>query len=169
MDKAYDAVKRSNWVTLNCTMFTFEILLLIQLFWVNLSFEFSLAHRVGVSLTIIPVWVTVTISWLFALITNAMKDCVSSCHTEIIDATNCSIDHTIRIHQCLCKQLSSTSKALKIWFVVHWFLLAILVVIFVAEMISLFKYAFGFSRMSSSCGLSCPSMYLSTQTTVPHL
>ena len=123
IDKAYDAAKGSNWVTLNCTMFTFGILLLIQLFWVNLSFEFSLAYRVGVSLTIIPVWVTLTISWLFVSITNAMKDCVSSCH------------------KLLCKQLSSTSEALKIWFVVHWFLLAILVVIFVAEMVSLFKYA----------------------------
>ena len=62
IDEAYDAAKGSNWVTLNCTMFTFGILLLIQLIWVNLSFEFSLAYRVGASLTIIPVWVTLTIS-----------------------------------------------------------------------------------------------------------
>ena len=154
MDKAYHAAKRSNWVTLNCTMFTFGILLLIQLFWVNLSFKFSLAYRVGVSLTIIPVWVTLTISWLFALITNAMKDRVSWCYENIREGTDCSItDDIIRIHKCfttddiirihkrLCKELSSTSEAFKIWFVVHWFLLAILVVIFVAEMVSLFKYA----------------------------
>ena len=142
MDKAYDAAKGSNWVTLNCTMFTFGILLLIQLFWVNLSFKFSLAYRVGVSLTIIPVWVTLTISWLFVLITHAMKDCVSSCRKEIRDATHYhTMDDIIRRHKLLCKQLSSTSEALKIWFVVHWFLLAILVVIFVAEMVSLFKYA----------------------------
>ena len=107
MDKAYDAAKGSNWVTLNCTMFTFGILLLIQLFWVNLSFEFSLAYRVGVSLTIIPVWVTLTISWLFVLITNAMKDCVSSCHEEIRDATYYpKMDDIIRRHKLLCKQLS---------------------------------------------------------------
>ena len=141
MDKDYNPAERPNWVTLNCTMFTFGILLLIQLVWVNLSFEFSLAYRVVISLTIIPVWVTLTISWLFALITNNMKDCVLLCEKEIESATNCSIDHIIRIHKGLCKQLSSTSEALKIWFVVHWSLLAIIVVIFVAEMVSLFKYA----------------------------
>ena len=141
MDDAYKNAKRSNWVTLNCSMFTFGILLLIQLVWVNLSFEFSLAYRVVVSLTVIPVWVTLTISWLFALITNRMKDCVLECQEKIEEATNCSIDDIIRIHKGLCKKLSSTSEDLKIWFVVHWFLLAILVVIFVAEIVSLFKYA----------------------------
>ena len=33
MYKAYSAAKRSNWVTLNVSMFSFEILLLINLFW----------------------------------------------------------------------------------------------------------------------------------------
>ena len=154
MAKAYEAAKNSNWVILNCTMFTFGILLLIQLVWVNLSFEFSLAYRVGVSLTIIPVWVTLTISWLFALITNAMKHRVLCCQKNIREGTDCSItDDIISIHKCsttddiirrhkrLCKELSSTSEAFKIWFAVHWFLLAILVVIFVTEMVSLFKYA----------------------------
>ena len=143
MDKAYRAAKRCNWVTLNCTMLTFGILLLIQLFWLNWSFEekLSLAYRVGVSLSIIPMWAILTNSWVFALITNAMKDCVSSCHAEIRNATQCSTDDIIRIHKCLCQQLSSTSEALKIWFVAHWFFLAIFSVIFVAEMVSLFKYA----------------------------
>ena len=142
IEKAYHAAKRSNWVTLNCTMFTFGILLLIQLIWVNLSFEFSLAYRVVGSLTIIPVWVTLTISWLFALITTAMKVSVSNFEEEIKDATLYpKMDDIIRRHKLLCEHLSSTSEALKIWFVVHWFLLAILVVIFVAEMVSLFKYA----------------------------
>ncbi|XP_067031316.1 uncharacterized protein [Acropora muricata] len=117
MDKAYSAAKRSNWVTLNCTMFTFGILLLIQLFWFNSSFEdkkFSLSQRVFVSLSIIPPWVTLTSSWLFALITDAMKDCVSRCQAEIRNAANGTTDDIIRIHKRLCKQLSSTSEALKI-------------------------------------------------------
>ena len=143
LDKAYGAAKRFNWVKLNCYTFTFGILLLIQLFWLNLSFEekLSLAYCVGVSLSIIPLWVTLTSSWLFALITNAMEDCVSRCHAEIRNAAHCSTDDITRIHMRLCKQLSRTSEALKIWFVVHWFLLAIVAVIFVAEMVSLFKYA----------------------------
>ena len=70
-----------------------------------------------------------------------MKDCVSRCHAEIRNAAHCSTDDIIRIHKRLCQQLSNTSEALKIWFVVHWFLLAIVEVIFVAEMVSLFKYA----------------------------
>ena len=143
MDKAYSAAKRSNWVTLNCTMLTFAILLLIHLFWLNLSFaqKYSLGDRLRALLFFIPLWVTLTISWLFALITNAMKDYVSRCHAEIKNATHYTTDDLIRIHKRLCKQLSSTSEALKIWFVVHWFLLAIVEVIFVAEMVSLFKYA----------------------------
>ena len=143
MDKAYSAAKRSNWVTLNCTMFTFGILLLIQLFWVNSSFEdkkFCLSHRVFASLSIIPPWVSLTSSWLFALITNAMKDCVSSCHAEIRNAANGTTDDIIRIHKRLCQQLSSTSEALKIWFVAHWFLFAIVAVIFVSDMVSFFKH-----------------------------
>ncbi|XP_044169747.1 uncharacterized protein LOC122953823 [Acropora millepora] len=143
LDKAYSAAKRSDWVTLNCTMLFFGILLLIFLFWLNLSLEekYSLAYRVELSLRIMPLWVTLTSSWLFALITNAMKDCVSRCHAEIRNAAHCSTDDIIRIHKRLCQQLSSTSEALKIWFVVHWFLLAIVEVIFVAEMVSLFKHA----------------------------
>ena len=143
MDNAYSAAKRSNWVLQNCTILIFGVLLLIQLFWLNLSSvkeKVSPEYRVGVSLSVIPMWATLTKSWLFALITNAMKDCVSSCHAEIRNATQCSTDDIIRIHRRLCQQLSSTSEALKIWFVVHWFLLAILSVIFVAEMVSLFKY-----------------------------
>lgn len=142
MDKAYSAAKRSSWVTLNCTMFTFGILVLITLFWFNPAYKdkkFSLSHRVFASLSIIPLWVTLTSSWLFALITNAMKDCVSRCHEEIGNASHCSTDDIIRIHKRLCKQLSSTSEALKIWFVVNWFLLAIAAVIFVSDMVSFFR------------------------------
>ncbi|XP_044169726.1 uncharacterized protein LOC114953564 [Acropora millepora] len=140
MDKAYSSAKRSNWVTLNCSTLAFGILLLIQLFWFNLSFTLSLAYRVGASLLIVPQWVTLTSSWLFALITNAMEDCVSRCHAKIKNVAHCTTDDIIRIHKRLCKQLSSTSEALKIWFVVHWFLLAIVAVIFVAEMVPIFKY-----------------------------
>ena len=142
MDKAYKAAKRSNWVTLNCSMFTFGILLLIELFWFNLLFKekFTLADRVGASLLLIPQWVTLTNSWLFALVTIGMKNCVSRCHAEIRNAVHCSPDDIIRIRKRLCQQLSSTSEALKIWFVVHWFLLAIVAFIFVAEMVSIFKH-----------------------------
>ena len=142
MDKAYKAAKRSNWVTLNCSMFTFGILLLIELFWINLLFKenFTLADRVGASLLLIPLWVTLTNSWLFALVTIGMKNCVSRCHAEIRNAVHCSPDDIIRIRKRLCQQLSSTSEALKIWFVVHWFLLAIVAFIFVAEMVSIFKH-----------------------------
>ena len=124
-------------------MLFFGILLLIFLFWLNLSFEekYSLAYRVELSLRIMPLWVILTSSWLFALITNAMKDCVSRCHAEIRNAAHCTIDDIIRIHKRLCQQLSSTSEALKIWFVVHWFLLAIVEVFYVSEMVSLFKHA----------------------------
>ena len=138
MDKAYRSAKRSNWVTLNCSMFTFGILLLIELFWYNLLFKekFTLADRVGASLLLIPLWVALTTSWLFALVTIGMKNCVSRCHAEIRNSVHCSTDDIIRIHKRLCQQLSSTSEALKIWFVAHWFLLAIVAVILVANMVS---------------------------------
>ena len=154
MDKAYSAAKRSNWVTLNVSMFTFGILLLINLFWFTLSLEEKpLADCLRASLSIIPLWVTLTSCWLFALITNAMKDCVSRCHAEVRNAAHCSTD-IIRIHKRLCKQLSSTSEALKIWFAVHWFLFAIVEVFCVSDMVSLFKYALtSFSFISTSYGV----------------
>ena len=140
-DRAYSAANRSNWVMLNCSMFTFGILLLINLIWFNLSADenCTVGDRLANSLFIIPRWVTLTSSWLFAMITNAMKDCVSRCHAEIRNAAHYSTDDIIRIHKRLCKQLSSTSEALKIWFVPHWFLLAIVVVIFLSDMVSYFK------------------------------
>ena len=143
MDKAYSAAKRSNWVTLNCFMFTFGILHLVHLFWFNLSLgeNFTLVDHVTDSLLIVTQWVSLTSSWLFALLTNAMKDCVSRCHAEIRNAAYYSTDDIIRIHKRLCKQLSSTSEAFKIWFVVHWFGLAIVVVFYVSEIVPLFKYA----------------------------
>ena len=115
-------------------MLTFGIPLLIQLFWLNLSFEekLSLAYRVGRSFVV-----------CYTHVGHFDKLLALHFYHERYErnATQCSIDDITRIHKRLCQQLFSTSEALKIWFVAHWFFLAIFLVIFVAEIISLFKYA----------------------------
>ena len=70
------------------------------------------------------------------------KDCVMQCQAEIRqNSLDCSLDDVIRIHKRLCKQMSSTSESLKVWFVTHWFMLATTTVIYVASMVSYFQQA----------------------------
>lgn len=137
--KALSTAARPVWVKLNCTMFAFGSCLLIQKIWFDLTFKGKVLDYVSVSLAIIPQWAILTSSWIFGIITNTMKECVTVCHGEIRDAIHCSLDDIIRIHKRLYKQMSSTSDSLKTWFVVHWFLLAIVAVVYVANMVSFFN------------------------------
>ena len=141
LDKAYSTAGRSTWVTLNCTILIFGFCLLIKVFWNDFAFKEPLLSYLSLSFGIIPQWAILTSSWIFVMITNAMKDCVTLCHAEIRSASGLSLDDVIRIHKRLCKQMSSTSESLKVWFVIHWFLLAITAVIYVANMVSYFDKA----------------------------
>lgn len=139
LDQSYSAAGRSLWVTLNLTMLIFGSCLVIKVLWFNLTINAPLVNYVSVSLSIIPRWSILTSCWMFSVITNVMKDCVTSCHAEIRITTNSSLNDVIRIHKRLCKQISCTSESLKPWFVIHWFVLAITTVIYVADMVDFFQ------------------------------
>ena len=142
LEKAFSRADRSTWVTLNLTMLIFSISLVSQVLWLNLTFKDSNYYmKIGISFDIIPYWAILTTSWIFVIITNAMKDCVTQFKAEIQHANDYSLDDIIRIHKRLCKQMSSTSESLKVWFVTHWFILAITTVIYVASMVSFFQQA----------------------------
>ena len=142
LEKAFSRADRSTWVTLNLTMLIFSISLVSQVLWLNLTFKDSNYYmKIGISFGIIPYWAILTTSWTFVIITNAMKDCVTQFKAEIQHANDYSLDDIIRIHKRLCKQMSSTSESLKVWFVTHWFILAITTVIYVASMVSFFQQA----------------------------
>ena len=89
-----------------------------------------------------------------------MRDCVAKSHPEIRTATGCTTDDIIRIHKRLCEQMSSTSESLKIWFLLHWFLLAIVAVIFVANMVSFFKYTTNWYFFYQSILVSLTYLYV---------
>lgn len=139
LHQSYCAAGRSLWVTLNLTMLIFGSCLVIKVLWFNLTFNGPLVNYVSLSLGIIPGWSILTSCWIFSVMTNAMKDCVTSCHAEIRIATNSSLNDVIRIHKRLCKQISCTSASLKPWFVIHWFLLAITTVVYVADIVDFFQ------------------------------
>lgn len=139
LHQSYCAAGRSLWVTLNLTMLIFGSCLVIKVLWFNLTFNGPLVNYVSLSLGIIPRWSILTSCWIFSVMTNAMKDCVTSCHAEIRIATNSSLNDVIRIHKRLCKQISCTSASLKPWFVIHWFLLAITTVVYVADIVDFFQ------------------------------
>ena len=142
LDKAFSTADGSTLVTLNLTMLIFSISLVSQIFWLNLTFKDSnYFMKIGISFGIIAYWAILTTSWIFVIITNAMKDCVTQFKAEIQHANDYSLDDIIRIHKRLCKQMSSTSEYLKVWFVTHWFMLAITTVIYVASMVSFFQQA----------------------------
>ena len=143
LEKAVSVAGRSIWVTLNVSMLIFGFFIIVQVFWFYFNFRESSYGIFLILLNILPVWALLTTSWMFFIITNAMKDYVVQCQAEIqqhaIDY--CTLDDVIRIHKRLCKQMSSTSESLKVWFVTHWFMLAIMTVIYVASMVSFFQQA----------------------------
>ena len=140
LEKAFSTAGRSVWVTLNVSMLIFGFFIVVEVFWFHFNFKES---SYGIFLNILsdlPEWAILTSSWMFVIITNAMKDCVMQCQAEIRqNSIDCSLDDVIRIHKRLCKQMSSTSESLKVWFVTHWFMLAVVVVIYVASMLSFFE------------------------------
>ena len=140
LEKAFSTAGRSIWVTLNVSVLIFGFFLVVGVFWFHLNFKES-SYGIFVSLmNDLPVWAILTSSWMFVIITNAMKDCVMQCHAEIRqNSIDCSLNDVIRIHKRLCKQMSSTSESLKVWFVTHWFMSAVVVVIYVASMLSFFE------------------------------
>ena len=142
LEKAFSTAGRSIWVTLNVSMLIFGFFFVVEVFWFHFNFKES---SYGIFLNLmsgLPVLAILTSSWMFVVITSAMKDCVMQCHAEIRqNSTDCSLDDVIRIHKRLCKQMSSTSQSLKVWFVTHWFMLALTTVIYVASMVSYFQQA----------------------------
>ena len=143
LEKAFFVAGRSVWVTLNVSMLIFGFFIVVQVFWFYFNFRESSYGIFLILLNILPVWALLTTTWMFSIITNAMKHCVVQCQAEIqqhaIDY--CTLDDVIRIHKRLCKQMSSTSESLKVWFVTHWFMLAIVTVTYVASMVSFFQQA----------------------------
>ena len=121
-------------------MLIFGFFLVVEVFWFHFNFKESSYGIFLYLMNDLPVWAILTSSWMFVIITNAMKDCVMQCHAEIRqNSIDCSLNDVIRIHKRLCKQMSSTSESLKVWFVTHWFMSAAVVVIYVASMLSFFE------------------------------
>ena len=140
LEKAFSTAGRSIWVTLNVSVLIFGFFLVVGVFWFHLNFKESSYGIFLYLMNDLPVWAILTSSWMFVIITNAMKDCVMQCHAEIRqNSIDCSLDDVIRIHKRLCKQMSSTSESLKVWFVTHWFTLAVVAVIYVSSMLSFFE------------------------------
>ena len=142
LEKAFSTTGRSIWVTLNVWMLIFGFFFVVEEFWFHFNFKES---SYGIFLNLmsgLPVLAILTSSWMFVVITSAMKHCVMQCQAEIRqNSIDCSLDDVIRIHKRLCKQMSSTSESLKVWFVTHWFMLAITTVTYVASMVSYFQQA----------------------------
>ena len=142
LEKAFSTAGRSIWVTLNVSMLIFGFFFVVEIFWFPFNFKES---SYGIFLNLmsgLPVLAILTSSWMFVVITSAMKHCVMECQAEIRqNSIDCSLDDVIRIHKRLCKQMSSTSESFKVWFVTHWFMFAVVVVIYVASMLSFFEQA----------------------------
>ena len=140
--KAFSTAGRSVWVTLNVTMLIFGFFIVVEVFWSHFNFKEAFYGIFLNFLSDLPDWTILTSTWMFVVITNAMKHCVIQRQAEIRQSSiDCSLDDVIRIHKRLCKQMSSTSESLKVWFVTHWFILAITTVIYVASMVSFFQQA----------------------------
>ena len=92
LEKAFSTAGRSIWVTLNVSVLIFGFFLVVGVFWFHLNFKES-SYGIFVSLmNDLPVWAILTSSWMFVIITNAMKDCVMQCHAEIRqNSIDCSL------------------------------------------------------------------------------
>jgi len=137
---AESSLFRKNLVRVNIAMLFFGCCLVSKVLWFNFTSNVPLGDYVSLSLSVIPRrWSILTSCWMFSVITIAMKDCVVSCEYEIKNATNRSVNDIIRIHKRLCEQISCTSKSLERWFMLHWFFLAVTVVVYAADMANFFQ------------------------------
>ena len=161
LEKAFSTAGRSIWVTINVSMLIFGFFLVVEVFWFHFNFKESSYGIFLNFLSDLPEWAILTSSWMFVIITNAMKDCVMQCHAEIRqNSIDCNLDDVIRIHKRLCKQMSSTSESLKVWFVTHWFMLAVVVVIYVASMLSFFEQAIDWYHLYQHVLISLLGIYV---------
>ena len=162
LEKAFSVAGRSVWFTLNVSMLIFGFFIVVQVFWFYFNFKGSCYDFLLFLLRVLPVWAILTTTWMFSIITHAMKDCVMRCQAEIWQhAIECSsLDDVIRIHKRLCKQMSSTSESLKVWFVTHWFMLAIMTVIYVASMVSFFQQAIDWYSLYQHLLVSLVHLYV---------
>lgn len=57
---------------------------------------------------------------VFAVLTCALGSLTDVCFRELCNVSEGSLNDVTALHQKLCKQLSTASQSLKLWFVVHW-------------------------------------------------
>ena len=161
LEKAFSTSGRSIWVKINVSMLIFGFFIVVEVFWFPFNFKESSYGIFLNYLSDLPDWAILTSSWMFVVITNAMKDCVMQCQAEIRQSSiDCSLDDVIRIHKRLCKQMSSTSESLKVWFVTHWFMLAVVAVFYAASMLSFFEQAIDWYHLYQHVRISLLVIYV---------
>ena len=57
---------------------------------------------------------------VFAVLTCALGSLTDVCFRELCNIREGNLNDVTALHQKLCKQLSTASQSLKLWFVVHW-------------------------------------------------
>ena len=73
LEKAFSTAGRSIWVTLNVSMLIFGFFLVVEVFWFHFNFKES-SYGIFLNLmSIFPAWVILTSSWMFVVITSAIK------------------------------------------------------------------------------------------------
>ena len=73
LEKAFSTAGRSIWVTLNVSMLIFGFFLVVGVFWFHFNFKES-SYGIFLNLmSIFPAWVILTSSWMFVVITSAIK------------------------------------------------------------------------------------------------
>ena len=160
-EKAFSTAGRSIWVTLNVSMLIFGFFIVVEVFWFHFNFKEASYSIFLIFLSDLPNWAILTSSWMFVVITNAMKHCVIQCQAEIRQSSiDCSLDDVIRIHKRLCKRMSSTSESLKVWFVTHWFMLAVVAVFYAASMLSFFEQVIDWYDLYQHVRLSLLVIYV---------
>ena len=125
LDIAFNLLTRNQWIKLNLQIVFFFVI------WI--TFEicdlYYAEHYIPkdhsvlwIKIENLVLWLYIgTPCWIFAVLTQALESLTVACFHEIKELRDANIDDVILIYTQLCSHVFSTVRALKYWFVAHWF------------------------------------------------
>ncbi|KAK3719892.1 hypothetical protein QZH41_002849, partial [Actinostola sp. cb2023] len=124
LKQAFHLLTRKQWLNLNLhiliSFFVYLAVMSLHIFRVTKYFPHNTLN-ISTEVENVVFWVYLgTPCWIFAVITKALESLVDACFYELKEARG-DIDAAIKIYSELCRQIFSTSRTFKYWFVIHWF------------------------------------------------
>ena len=110
------------WLAINILLITCSLAITVaSAFRISIVEPSKMKYYGTFGVAVLIVYLTAfTCCCVFAVLTCALGSLIDLCFQDICTMGEGNLNDIVRIHQKLCKQLSTASHALKPWFLVHW-------------------------------------------------